>query len=101
MSNYNEPTKQSGQYHSLKGTAVEAIGNMTGATSWQESGKKEHQQGEAEYNAAQAKVWVEGGMDRLEGKKDSVLGAITGDKQQQASGNVQEDKGEVKQNMNS
>jgi hypothetical protein len=40
----------------LRGTVVETIGNLTGAESWQTSGKEEHAQGEAEYNAAQAKV---------------------------------------------
>ena len=59
---------------------------MTGSTSWQQTGKEQHAKGEAEYNAAQAKGWVEGGADRMEGKKDSVVGALTGDKQQQAEG---------------
>jgi len=38
----NAPSKATGQYHSAKGTAVEAVGNVTGAQSWQQSGKQEH-----------------------------------------------------------
>ena len=70
----------------MKGTAVEAIGNLTGAQSWQESGKQEHAQGETEYKAAQAKGYAEGTMDRLGGKKDAIVGAVTGDRQQEVSG---------------
>ena len=70
----------------MKGTAVEAIGNLTGAQSWQESGKQEHAQSETEYKAAQAKGYVEGTMDRIGGKKDAVVGAVIGDRQQEASG---------------
>jgi uncharacterized protein YjbJ (UPF0337 family) len=79
-------SKTSGQFHSAKGTVVETIGNLTGATSWQQSGKQEHAEGEAEYNAAQAKGYAEGTVDRAAGKKDSVVGAVTGDRSQEAQG---------------
>lgn len=38
----NAPSKTTGQYHSAKGTVVEAVGNLTGAQSWQQSGQQEH-----------------------------------------------------------
>lgn len=79
-------SKTTGQFHSVKGTVVETIGNLTGLESWSKSGRDEHAQGEAEYNAAQAKGYAEGTIDRLGGKKDAVVGAISGDRQQETAG---------------
>ena len=73
-------------YHSLKGQAVETVGNLTGAETWQTSGREERLQGDAEYDAARAKGYVEGAGDRIAGKKDNIIGAVTGDRDKQYSG---------------
>ncbi|KAL1735012.1 hypothetical protein EV714DRAFT_201313 [Schizophyllum commune] len=96
----NEPSKTSGQFHSTKGNVVEAIGNATGLESWQMSGKQEHAEGEGEYNAARAKGYAEGTADRITGKKDNIVGAVTGDSSQQAAGQARHDKGETQQEIN-
>ncbi|KAI4517883.1 hypothetical protein EV122DRAFT_220047 [Schizophyllum commune] len=96
----SDPSKTSGQYHSTKGNVVEAIGNATGLESWQTSGKQEHAEGEGEYNAARAKGYAEGTADRISGKKDNIVGAVTGDSSQQAQGQARHDKGETQQEFN-
>ena len=79
-------SKTTGQLHSLKGTAVEGVGSATGWTDWQASGRDEHARGEAEYRAAQAQGYAEGARDRLGGRKDAVVGALSGDREQEAAG---------------
>ena len=115
-------SKTTGQLHSLKGTAVEGIGNATGWTDWQTSGRDEHARGEAEYRAAQAQGYAEGARDRLGGRKDAVVGVLAGDREREAAGeyrawsgfvmgrsadegcfglgNVRRDKGQVQQDVN-
>ena len=53
---------------------------MTGSSSWQESGKREHEQGKAECDYARFKARGEGTTvtDRVTGMKDTVVGASTG-----------------------
>ena len=86
IANLHGISQYTGQYHSIKGNVVEAIGNATGAQSWIDSGKQEHAEGEAEQKAAQARDYVEGVSDRVEGKYTAVKGALFDDKQQQISG---------------
>ncbi|KAF7292701.1 hypothetical protein MIND_01168300 [Mycena indigotica] len=94
------PSQANGNMHSVKGTVVENIGNLTGSDSLKKDGKQEHAQGEAEVKAAQTKGYVEGMMERVQGTVDSVLGAVKGDKTQQASGDVQDAAGEAKMEAN-
>ena len=56
--------------------------------------------GEGEYNAARAKGYAEGTADRITGKKDNIVGAVTGDSSQQAAGQARHDKGETQQEIN-
>jgi len=95
-----DPSKVSGQFHSVKGSVVEAVGDTTGSQAWSQAGKEEHARGEGEYKVAQGKGYAEGVTDRVGGYKDSVVGAVTGDKSQQVAGNARNEKGQAQQEIN-
>lgn len=59
---------------------------MAGATSWQKSGRDEHMAGEAEIQAAETQAYLQGTLDRAQGKFDAVVGAVTGDQVRQMEG---------------
>ncbi|KAJ3894817.1 hypothetical protein GG344DRAFT_40164, partial [Lentinula edodes] len=76
------------------------LGNLTGAESWQTSGKQGHAEGETEYKAAQAEGIAEGAKDEFSGYICSVTGAITDDKTKQTSGNIQKETGKAQKEAN-
>ncbi|KAI5892116.1 uncharacterized protein SCHCODRAFT_02625350 [Schizophyllum commune H4-8] len=94
------PSKTSGQYHEKKGTFKKTIGRIFRMRGTENRGRLEHAEGEGEYNAARAEGYAEGTGDRIAGKKDSVVGAITGDRSQQHSGSARQNKGNWKQRFN-
>ena len=71
--------KTAGQYHSAKGAIVETIGKLTGSSSWQRSGRREHEQGQAEYNHARTMGHAQGTTltDRLGGMKNAGRGGLS------------------------
>ncbi|CAD6886972.1 unnamed protein product [Tilletia controversa] len=91
----NEPSKVSGQYNSAVGSAKEAVGNVTGASSWTQAGQEQHAKGEAEIKAATAKQYADGVSNQVSGKVDNLVGTVTGDDSKKASGKAQEQAGKL------
>ncbi|KAJ6537931.1 hypothetical protein B0H19DRAFT_1240564 [Mycena capillaripes] len=94
------PSETNGQVNSVMGTAKEAVGNMTGMESMQNSGKEQHMKGEAEQNAAQAKSMAEGAVDYVVGGAKNLVGALTGSGTQEAEGKIQQASGQAKTDAN-
>ncbi|KAG9007651.1 hypothetical protein FRB90_009313 [Tulasnella sp. 427] len=96
----SSPSKTTGQKDSTMGSLKETVGNTFGASNMAQRGREQHAHGEAEVKAAKAEGYAEGTTDRMVGKKDSVVGAVTGDTTQQTAGNARQEKGERKQEWN-
>jgi len=95
-----EPSKTNANINSTIGTIKQTIGDATGYTDLASAGQKQKKEGDAEYQAAQAEGYVEGVSDRVTGKYDNVVGAVTGDKERQISGQAKHDKGQAQQSLN-
>ncbi|CAH7666632.1 hypothetical protein BY996DRAFT_4580088 [Phakopsora pachyrhizi] len=101
MSDSNEPSKFSGNFNSTIGGLKEQVGHAIGSTDLESSGAQQKTKGDAEYKAAQAQGYAEGTKDRVSGKVDNVIGAVTGDKSQQIEGQARAEKGRGQQEVNS
>ncbi|KAJ7268032.1 hypothetical protein C8J57DRAFT_1067523, partial [Mycena rebaudengoi] len=75
-----------GQYHCFKGTLVEMIGHMTGAISWQMSGRNEYVAGMAEIQAAEVQPLQEAIITLLRVRFDSLVDVVRGYPPRQVKG---------------
>ncbi|ORY83584.1 hypothetical protein BCR35DRAFT_303465 [Leucosporidium creatinivorum] len=92
-----QPSKINAAWNSTVGSIKETYGAAVGASGLEAAGRDQAAQGEVESNAAQAQAYAEGTADRLGGKLDRVVGAVTGDIEQQQAGEAQESKGKAQQ----
>ncbi|KAH8923204.1 hypothetical protein BT69DRAFT_1350294 [Atractiella rhizophila] len=99
--NNKNPSKFNAQVNQTIGGVKETVGHTLNLHNLAQSGTEQRHRGEAEKEAAKAKGYAEGTGDRVTGKKDNIVGALTNDRDQQMSGQARADKGEVKQNVNS
>ena len=79
-------SKVSGGIKDTVGKVEEKIGDLTGLTSFQTSGKERQAEGEVEHKQAQAQGYVEGTKDCVTGTFDKVAGSFTGNTSQEISG---------------
>ncbi|GAA6061311.1 hypothetical protein JCM10212_005425 [Sporobolomyces blumeae] len=101
MADNREPSKAMGNVNSYVGGAIATVGDATGIESLSQSGHEQQAKGDAEYAAAQVQGYAEGTADRIGGKIDRVVGAVTGDQAKEAEGAATEAKGKAQQQLNS
>ncbi|GAA5862684.1 hypothetical protein JCM1840_002640 [Sporobolomyces johnsonii] len=89
-----------GNINSMVGAAKATVGDATGFTSLSQAGNEQKASGDAEYKAAQVNGYAAGTADRLGGKIDRVVGAVTGDSAKEAQGVKTEQSGKAQQELN-
>ncbi|KAH8828686.1 hypothetical protein DL96DRAFT_1595355 [Flagelloscypha sp. PMI_526] len=92
--------KVNAQLRNATGNVQETVGKTLGSDSMQRSGYENQAQADAQMNQSKAKGYAEGTGDRIQGKFQSVGGAITGDKSQQHKGDYHQTKGDAQQEWN-
>jgi len=103
-SNSAEPSKINAQYNQAAGSAKQLVGALVdpiAGTQLGTTGNNQYNEGVAEQKAAEAKGYAEGTVDRVSGKVDNVVGAVTGDTAKQNEAQLRHDKGVLKQDINS
>lgn len=76
---------------------TQTVGDATGIQSLSQSGAEQKSRGDAEHAAATAQAYAEATVDRVGGKIDRVVGAVTGDQAKEAEGLKNEQKGKAQQ----
>ena len=95
----SDPSKTNAQLNSTVGTLKETAGNIIGSKDLSETGKSQHEEGEAERKKAEGKAYGEGLAEGIKGKVQNVGGAITGDKEEQAKGSLKEEEAKAKRDF--
>ncbi|KAH8787668.1 hypothetical protein BGZ57DRAFT_755196 [Hyaloscypha finlandica] len=76
--NTNTPSMLSGHAQYAKGYTEETIGNVTGSKEWQESGKKDAQEGINEMKAANAAKTSQPAASGIGGRVEELAGKAAG-----------------------
>lgn len=96
----HQPSKVSGSLSAAAGAVKENVGHAFGNKSMEAGGAADRAKGNAEVEAAKAKEYTKGTMDRVTGAVKDVSGSVVGDDQMKAEGKAEKVKGETKQEIN-
>ncbi|CZR64584.1 uncharacterized protein PAC_14482 [Phialocephala subalpina] len=91
-SNSNQASMLGGRAQYAKGYVEETIGNATGSKEWQQSGKKDTQEGISEMKAANQQRTGEPAASGIGGKIEQVAGQAAGCEGMEKEGLVRQEK---------